>query len=342
MIRAAVSYKRMDPSVTEQTAAAEAEALEWTLRVQDPEFADWDALTAWLAADPRHAEGFHRLTLLDDEIATALRESPPPPAWIADVRKPGLPPRTRPAGARPSGARPSWAPPSWAPPSWAPPPWALLAAGLALALALGAVVIGRARLTASAAPSRLVVATRAGERRQLRLADGTEIVVAGATRLSIDPAGRRAQLDEGQATFAVRHDPMRRFVVRLGDATITDVGTVFDLRRRDGRSVVAVAKGEVRVDGVGAPVELVAGCRLRFAGASAPEFDVISPSAATGWQQGRFSYDDATIADVEHATGARIRLSPHVGAQRFAGTIMVTGDAGQAQMRRDGGGFGRP
>ena len=293
----------MGASMTPESTSVEAEALEWTIRVQDPDFAEWDALSAWLAADPRHAERFHRLTLLDDEIATAVRDIPPQPRPVASLRRPG------------------------------PPRWGLLAASLVLVLVLGAVWIGRAKLTDGAPSTTIAVTTRDGERREVRLADGTQVVVAGATRLSIDPAARRAQLDEGEATFSVAHDPARRFVVRLGDATVTDVGTVFDLRRRDGRSVVAVAQGEVRVDGVGAPVEVTAGRRLRFAGTSAPELDVISPSAATGWQQGRFSYADATIADVaadiEHATGARIRMTPQVAGLRFAGTIMINGDGGQ-------------
>jgi transmembrane sensor len=58
--------------MTPETASVEAEALEWTIRVQHPDFAEWDALTAWLMADPRHAECFDRLTLRDDEVATAL------------------------------------------------------------------------------------------------------------------------------------------------------------------------------------------------------------------------------------------------------------------------------
>jgi transmembrane sensor len=293
----------MGATMTRQTATMEAEALDWTIRVQAPGFADWDALTAWLAADPRRGDCFHRLTVRDAEIAAVLRENPPRPRPLADVGRPAL------------------------------RRWGLLAAGLALVLVPAAVWLGRAGLTPHAPPSTLAVETRAGERRALRLADGTQIVIAGATRLTIDPAGRRAQLDVGQATFAVAHDPARRFVVRMGDATITDVGTVFDLRRRDGRSTVAVAEGAVRVDGVGAPVELAAGRRLRFTGASAPELDAISPDAASAWQQGRFSYDDATIADVaadiEQATGARIMLSPRVAGQRFAGTIAIEGDAGR-------------
>lgn len=318
--------------MTPETPAFEAEALDWTIRVQDPAFADWDALSAWLAADPRHADCFNRLTVLDDEIASAVRESPPQSAQP-------LAAQARPAQSRPVQPQPVQPQPAHAPRAGRPgrPGWALLAAGLALALAVGALLIGRARLTAPAPSARITVATRDGERRELRFPDGTSVAVAGATRLSIDPAARSARLDEGQATFSVAHDPARRFVVRMGAATVTDVGAVFDLSRRYGRSVVAVAQGEVRVEGVGEPVELAAGRRLRIAGASATALDTIAPDAATAWQQGRYSYADASIAevvaDIGHATGARIRLSPRVAARRFAGTITLAGDTEQALRR---------
>jgi transmembrane sensor len=55
----------MGASMGLDSATAEAEALGWIIRVQHPDFADWDALSAWLAADPRHAEIFQQLTLLD-------------------------------------------------------------------------------------------------------------------------------------------------------------------------------------------------------------------------------------------------------------------------------------
>ena len=293
------------------SANTEAEALEWTLRVQRPEFEEWDAMSAWLAADPRHAERFHRLTLLDDEVAITISDNPPRPVLVAHTPAPEqrLIHRAMPRRH-----------------------WALLAASMALILIPAGIWLGRAGL--SDAPSTIVaIATKAGERRNLLLSDGTRIVVAGATRLSIDPSAGRAQLEEGQATFHVSHDPTRRFVVRLGDATVTDVGTIFELRRRDGRSVVAVAQGEVRVDGIGEPIELTAGRRLRFAGTSAPQIDAIGPGAVTGWQQGRFRYVGATIADIvtdiEQTTGARIRTTPNAAKLRFTGALMIDGDIGR-------------
>lgn len=304
------------------------EALEWTIRVQHPEFAAWDELTAWLAADPRNAEDFHRLTLLDDEVVAAIGDAPAQPAQPVQSVAPILSAQT----ARPRAAsRGGWR------------RWGRVAAGVALVAGLGSLALGLIKRAppgvspgASPGASSTIVAitTRPGERRDLRLADGTQVALAGASRLSIDATGRHAELEEGQAMFSVVHDPARPFSVRLGAATVTDVGTIFDLRRREGRNAVAVAQGEVRVEGAGAPVEVVAGRRLRFGGGAAVELDAIAPNAVAGWRGGRFSYADApvteVVADIEQTTGAQIRMSPEVANRRFAGAIAVSsGDAGQ-------------
>jgi hypothetical protein len=49
-----------------------AEAIEWAIRVQHPDFADWDALAVWLADKPDNAEKFHRLTLAEDKVVRAI------------------------------------------------------------------------------------------------------------------------------------------------------------------------------------------------------------------------------------------------------------------------------
>ncbi len=295
----------------------EAEALEWTKRVQHPSFRDWGALSDWLEADLRHSISFHRLTTADEEVATAARELRVRPI---EPTGPIRPPRR-------STARP--------PVRLAKRRWGQLAAGVALVLGLGAVYFNVARRPGPHALSAvLVVTTRPGERRDVRLADGTRVAVAGGTRLVIDAAAHHADLEQGQATFSVVHDPKRAFTVRLGEATVIDVGTVFDVRRRDGRSAIAVTQGEVRVNGVGAPVDLLAGRRLRFGDDAPPQLDTLSPGVATGWQQGRFNYVQAPIsdvvADIEQATGARISLTPQIASRRFSGAISLRGDVGAA------------
>ncbi len=297
----------------------EAEALEWTKRVQHRGFKDWEALSDWLELDQRHSASYLRLASLDAEVAAAARElrghpletvRPAPPIQLSK-------PRSRP------------------PVRLAGPQLGLLAASVVLVVGLGAVGLNFARRpTAGASSAAMIIATRPGERRDLRLADGTQVAVAGATRLVIDAAAHHVELEEGQATFSVVHDPKRQFTVRLGGATVVDVGTIFDLRRRNGRNTLAVVEGEVQVDGASAPVEVVAGRRLRFGGGAAAEFDAISPEVATGWQRGRLNYVDApmsdVVADIAEITGAEIRLAPQVAGQRFSGALTLRGDPGQA------------
>jgi ferric-dicitrate binding protein FerR (iron transport regulator) len=64
----------MGASMTPDPGTTEAEALDWIIRVQHPQFADWDALSAWLAMDPRHAEIFQQLALLDDDLAADMSD----------------------------------------------------------------------------------------------------------------------------------------------------------------------------------------------------------------------------------------------------------------------------
>jgi ferric-dicitrate binding protein FerR (iron transport regulator) len=57
--------------VSKAAAAYAEEALDWFVRVQDPDFAGWDALSAWLAASARHAEIVQKLALPDEATGLA-------------------------------------------------------------------------------------------------------------------------------------------------------------------------------------------------------------------------------------------------------------------------------
>ncbi len=291
-------------------------ALDWTIRVQDSGFSDWGGLTEWLDADPRHAAWFDRLTVRDAEGADRLSENaapslPAPPAPVHIF----APKRSRPSRG-----------------------WMRLAAGLAVPVALagGWLVHDRLGNDGARAPATFEVATRPAEQRALTLADGTRIAIAGATRLSIDPAARQATLLTGRATFHVVHDTARPFNVRLGDLTVTDVGTVFDLHRRDGGAEIAVAEGVVRLDGAGSGQRVCAGQIVRVSDGAPPQIAAIAPADVGSWKDGRFDYADASMAeiaaDLAAATGVPVRASPDVAERRFAGSIRIAGDPGHALL----------
>jgi transmembrane sensor len=274
-------------------------ALDWTIRVEDSAFADWDSLTAWLQADPRHARCFDELAIRDAEAADLLRDTPPPPMPLRP---------TVPANDTFNEARQSHG-------------WMRLAAGIAIPLALSGswLLYDRGGETGRSAPTMIEVATRAGEQRAVTLGDGTRIAVAGATRLSIDPAARTATLLSGRATFRVVHDAAHPFSVRLGDVTVTDVGTIFDIRRGAQSSDIAVAEGVIRLDGTGGERRVSAGQIVRLSDGAPPEKAAIAPAAVGSWKEGRYDYTDASIAeiatDLTAATGTPVRaVRPSSGA----------------------------
>ena len=92
--------------------------------------------------------------------------------------------------------------------------------------------------------------TDVGERRAVRLADGTMVTLNTGTRLTIafTDARRVVRLVRGQALFEVAHDRSRPFTVEAADRQITALGTVFEVRVDPGRVNVVLVEGRVMVD----------------------------------------------------------------------------------------------
>jgi transmembrane sensor len=75
--------------------------------------------------------------------------------------------------------------------------------------------------------------TTPGQREIVTLADGTEFTLGPASRLRVAPdygRSRRLIRLEGEAYFAVTHDPVQPFTVLAGTALAEDVGTHFVVR----------------------------------------------------------------------------------------------------------------
>ncbi len=131
-------------------------------------------------------------------------------------------------------------------------------------------------------------------------------------------------LERGEAYFTVRHDAAHPFAVHAGDATFRDVGTAFDVVRRDGATQIAVREGAVLYDPGGAAVRLDGGQAMRIADGSAT-VQAVDTSAVGGWRSGRLLYRDAPLADVaagRRAQHRRARLGrPALAQRRFSGVV---------------------
>ncbi|SHM74730.1 FecR family protein [Chitinophaga sp. CF418] len=98
--------------------------------------------------------------------------------------------------------------------------------------------------------------TRTGERKQLRLDDGSVIAMNSAThiRVYLDfSVSRRVDLTDGEAFFDVQHDPAHPFMIRSGKVTTQVLGTSFNIRayREMENIAVSVVQGKVQVSDEG-------------------------------------------------------------------------------------------
>jgi transmembrane sensor len=91
--------------------------------------------------------------------------------------------------------------------------------------------------------------TQVGERRSLRLADGSTMTLNSMSRVRIEftQTARTVALLQGEALFQVAGNPMRPFAVRSDDTVIRAVGTEFDVKRGKLGTRVTVLEGKVAV-----------------------------------------------------------------------------------------------
>jgi transmembrane sensor len=140
--------------------------------------------------------------------------------------------------------------------------------------------------------------TGIGETRWVSLADGSTIELNAESRIRVRLTRTERDVDllQGQALFQVDKNPARPFVVHSGPAQITDVGTEFDVYRRDSDTVVTVIEGRVAV---------------RTAPTSGP---MRSPAPRGGTQLFSVAppvHPDAHVLGMVIAAGEQVDLSPH-------------------------------
>jgi transmembrane sensor len=142
-----------------------------------------------------------------------------------------------------------------------------------------------------------VYATAAGERRILRLEDGSSVELNSRSRIQVrfSREQREVELLEGQALFQVAKDSHRPFIVLSDELRVRAVGTQFDVNRKATGTIVTVVEGRVAVR---AHV-LSAGEQLTVSDETPrPEPQRTSPAAVTAWTQGQLVLDSETLVDV--------------------------------------------
>lgn len=306
-------------------AAIVDQAALWHVRQADMSADEWEQLVVWLEADAEHARAYDAIALQDALIAEAhFPDAPATPVAANDDERVF---RRRWPLAGTAGAA--------------------IAAALALWLVPGALF-----KPSSQAGMSEVIATRDGERRDIRMADGTQIAMNGGTVLRFDPADPRTiAMDRGEVALHVVHDSAHPFTLHAGDQVIRDMGTTFDVTRDGGDLSVAVGEGSVMFEPDGAAVTLRAGDALTRDGATGRIVrSTIPADSVGGWRQGVLSFDAASVAEVAASLrrlhGFRLRIASGLSTRPFTGIIHLTGEADRdiphladligATWRRDG------
>jgi transmembrane sensor len=210
------------------------EAADWVDRLDELSDAERQALAAWLNASPEHAAAFAALrhTLRDPALLDAVdrfRQQP--------VETPTVSPRRRAAFA-----------------GWSRV--GLIAASLLVVVGSGLLTF---RLTADRAAPPIELATALGVRADHVLGDASTVRLGADSHASVaySRAARDIYLRRGDAVFEVAKNPRRPFNVMAGDATVTAVGTVFEVDKVNDAVEVRVFEGVVRVSQGAAPPRLL-------------------------------------------------------------------------------------
>lgn len=292
-------------------------AIAWHVRQAEMSADDWTAFAAWLEADPAHAHAYDRIAAQDALLGHANFPAPRAVAANDDAPRPRR----------------------WLPYLIG----SAAAAGLATLLLTGIL---------PSADTTQVYATRVGERRDVRLPDGTVLALSGGTRVHVDSTDPRAvTLDHGQVTLAVVHDAAHPFTVQAAGQTIRDVGTTFDVARDDVSVTVAVAEGAVVFQPTEAAVHLNAGDALTMRIVDgAIVRDRVAPATVGGWRSGMLDFDNVPLSDVaarvNRLYGTQLTVAGDLSKRPFTGMILLTGAADRdvphladligATWRRDG------
>jgi transmembrane sensor len=290
-------------------------AARWVVR-QDRRLAAEEAseLSAWLAADPRHAMAFKQSAASWDayrEIALAVRRMP------AEV----IEPRSK-------------------------SNWMGVGMAAAAAVALATFAFVRESRFPQGSPetaSETVSATSAPLTRHF--ADGSIARLKGEAEIAeaFSPAERRIRLVRGEAFFSVVKDETRPFLVEVGNVTVRAVGTAFAIRFETQAVDVLVTEGTVRVTPA-APEQaggeepehssalVTAGYRAVVARTSEPHAPRVVVTAVSNqniaqslaWNNPMLDLADTTLGEVVAAfsqrTGRRIEIAdPDLATVRIGG-----------------------
>jgi len=196
-----------------------------------------------------------------------------------------------------------------------------LSIAASLALLVATLYFGRGYMNPE-----IQVVTVKGERKQIRLADGTSIWLAPASKLIYREKSREITL-QGEAFFDVAKDDEHPFIVHTGKTNTTVLGTTFNVQAYKDRADIEIVllTGKVSVDAYNNKVLLSPYQRAVFntiSGMLSKE-DYPDASAALARKEGKFKYEGEllknVISDIERTYNTTIKLDKQLQGLTYYG-----------------------
>jgi len=308
----------------------EEQAAEWCWRIADRALTEHEQaqFDAWIRADPRHQQVFDEMVAVWKGTDT-IAEMP----GFLSLRAKAL---TTMENARDRDETPVYGRRHWS---------RAFAAAAAVVLTL----FGSVWLLADRPD---VYGTGVGERRVVRLEDGSRISLDASSRVVVAYSeDRRAlRLERGRAKFDVAKDPLRPFSVTAGNQTVVATGTAFSVELLRDQMRVLLYEGEVAV--VAQPVTGRTANGARAVKPAAPATEQLAPGQelvsvlssgavrvvpamldrSLSWEDGRLDFVDEPLTRAVERIN-RYTDTPIVVGDAAAGRLLVNGvfDAGDTQ-----------
>lgn len=216
--------------------------------------------------------------------------------------------------------------------------WASVAAAVVCLLALGLPFVGErtnerlielyaaldvpSETTTVEAGDSIVLATPPEQTAEVRLSDGTRIVLGANSRLTYPrsfalDAPREVRLS-GEARFEVAHDANHPFWVISGEMRTEVLGTVFDVNAYPGsRARVILYEGHVRIGHQQEQLDIHPGQQAVLQDNRHLNITSVNLKQAGSWTEGLFDYDNMPLGEVMKHIGTWYNVSITAQSESF-------------------------
>ena len=299
-----------------------------------------DAMRRWLAARPDRAE---LVAALDSSLGRLAYQAPPDldvEGALRRVRTRMNEPEVRPlpgVATRRAG--------TFGPTARRWPASALRAAAVIVAIGIGTTLLWQTRRdrdTQETPAASQMYTTAVGQRDSVRLPDGTRVVLGPGSRLAVDQGYGTSHREvglRGEAYFDAQHGGAHPFVVRAGNATVRDVGTVFAIHSDPGDGVrVVVASGAVVLQSRNTPGDSGVLLRQGDRGVLAPNGRIVTERGVAidddlAWTRGRLVFRDAPLDQVRADLRRWYGIELQIADSSLAGKHVTTTFDGEPAQR---------